>query len=286
MMQEYNMEELVPIVADLARRYTSNESTSLSYEKAQQLMEAVIYCIQEVFQASDEVLATEEKLSARQAYERGYSCVERKVKEALHSYHEILPKFTHFGNSTLYDTFIRGLPEFFKWYDARFNPQDTLLTLDYPVLRDLCAYSGIDRISRYIDCIRMEQLFLTSFPEAYILRILRRYDSEYRTMIDNICEIVLMALTAHVLAEKPLSEEKFTPEEYERIGRALETEKQEAICEKLKRIVNYLVRDTVKDSVDLWEYLSPAVDNVLVRLEQAAALNLWTDTCLGGVYDG
>lgn len=270
MMQEYDMEELVPIVADLARRYTSNESTSLSYEKAQQLMEAVIYCIQEMFQASDEALAAGEKLSARKAYEWGYSCVERKVKEALQSYHEILPKFSHFGNRCLYDTFIKGVPEFFKWYDARYNPQDTLLTLDYPVLRDLRAYSGIDRISCYIDCIRREQLFLASFPEEYILRTLRRYDDAYRTMIDNLCEIVLLAVTAHVLAETPLSEEEFTPAEYERIGRALETEKQEVICEKLKRIVDYLVRDTAKESADLWAYLSPAADNVLVRLRHAA----------------
>ena len=33
----YEMEELVPIVAKLAKRYTSGESTSITYEKAQQL---------------------------------------------------------------------------------------------------------------------------------------------------------------------------------------------------------------------------------------------------------
>jgi hypothetical protein len=34
----YKMEELVPIVGELAEKYTTFESTSISYEKAEQLM--------------------------------------------------------------------------------------------------------------------------------------------------------------------------------------------------------------------------------------------------------
>ena len=42
------MEELLPVVAKLAERYTSKESSSVSYKTAEQLMEAVVYCINEV----------------------------------------------------------------------------------------------------------------------------------------------------------------------------------------------------------------------------------------------
>ena len=41
---DYEMEELVPIVGKLAEKYTANESTSITYEKAEQLMGAVLYC--------------------------------------------------------------------------------------------------------------------------------------------------------------------------------------------------------------------------------------------------
>ena len=44
---EYHIERLLPIVAELSVRYTSGESCSVSYEAAQALMEAVIYCIRE-----------------------------------------------------------------------------------------------------------------------------------------------------------------------------------------------------------------------------------------------
>ncbi len=44
---EYQMEELLPLAASLADKYTMGESSSVSYETAQMLMEAVLYCIQE-----------------------------------------------------------------------------------------------------------------------------------------------------------------------------------------------------------------------------------------------
>lgn len=43
----YKMEELLPVVGKLAEKYTSFESTSVTYEKAEQLMGAVLYCIRE-----------------------------------------------------------------------------------------------------------------------------------------------------------------------------------------------------------------------------------------------
>ena len=40
-MNEFDMEELIPIVAELTEKYTSKESTSVSYDTAKQLMNAV-----------------------------------------------------------------------------------------------------------------------------------------------------------------------------------------------------------------------------------------------------
>ena len=46
----YEIEELIPVVGKLAEKYTSGESTSISYERAELLMEAVLYCIHELEQ--------------------------------------------------------------------------------------------------------------------------------------------------------------------------------------------------------------------------------------------
>ena len=61
---KYEMEELVPIVAKLAEGFTSKESTSITYERAQQFMEAVLYCIHEGEMTGQFSLAKEDELSA------------------------------------------------------------------------------------------------------------------------------------------------------------------------------------------------------------------------------
>ena len=47
MRMEYEVEELVPLVGKLAEKYTAGDGTSISYERAEQLLEAVCYCIRE-----------------------------------------------------------------------------------------------------------------------------------------------------------------------------------------------------------------------------------------------
>ncbi len=44
-MGTYSMEELIPIVRRLTEQFTAHESSSVTYERAGQFMEAVIYCI-------------------------------------------------------------------------------------------------------------------------------------------------------------------------------------------------------------------------------------------------
>ena len=88
----YNIEELIPIVAKLAQGYTSKESTSISYEKAQQLMEAVIYCIHE---GERDIFLPVSKtdLAAEKMYEIGVKCVEEKTRKTLAQYNDLM---THF----------------------------------------------------------------------------------------------------------------------------------------------------------------------------------------------
>ena len=222
----YTMEELIPIAGELVEKYTGFESTSVTYEKAEQLMGAVLYCIHEaelsagsvwvnaggdgagdeqasvgedaadsarVYTGGDmaggSVCVSEKGLTARQAYEAGAALVEKKVRKALAMYNEMMPGFSDYGNICLYDTVVKGLPEFFKWYDIKFNPQDTILTLDYPVTGNLSEYTGIDRIYEYLKRIRMEQDFLHTYPENYVRSVLREYCGEYEEMVENIYEI-------------------------------------------------------------------------------------------------
>lgn len=217
---KYKMEELIPIVAKLSEKYTGFESSSITYEKARQLMGAVIYCIREANkydieisdlpndepektqnennkntgniqnQNSNEIMKREKATSAQKTYEIGYENVIKKVKASIVVYHHMLTYFDDYGNRCLADTVLKGIPEFFKWYDVKFNPQDTILTLDYPVIIDMSRYEGVDAIYIYLKCIEKEQMYLKQFDRTEILKMLEGYDPEYKDMIDNVYQVI------------------------------------------------------------------------------------------------
>src|SRR5699024_8626257 len=136
------------------------------------LMGAVLYCIHELWESSGNAPSLNKKLSAQRAYEMGAAYVREKTGKALDLYNRILQEFCHYENKCLYDTFVKGIPEFFKWYDIQFEPQNTILTLDYPLLKDISEYTGIDKIFEFIKSIDLEQKFLKLFPAGYVINIL------------------------------------------------------------------------------------------------------------------
>ena len=267
---KYEMEDLVPIVAKLAEGYTSKESTSITYERAQQLMEAVLYSIREAEKAGQFSLIQKDELSTERMYAIGVKCVEDKTKETLDLYNGIMTHFSSYGNQCLYDTVVKGLPEFFKWYDCRYDPQNTILTLDYPILMDISEQTGIDKIYDFLFCIQLEQIFLNKFPPEYVMEILSKYDKQYKLMIENLCEIVLMNVIGHILAGKEIFILDFEPEEYLKTQTLIQKENLSDLREKLKNAVKVLVREYYENDEKLMEYLYKAVDNIAVRMKCAA----------------
>lgn len=237
---KYKMEELVPLVARLAKEYTAGESSSITYEKAQQFMEAVLYCIREGEEEESFSLIGKEECTPENAYEIGVKCVEEKTRKALAMYNDIMNSFRSYGNQCLYDTVAKGLPEFFKWYDVKYEPQNTILTLDYPVLANNPEHTGIDRIYDYLLCIQLEQKFLQKFPFEHVIRVLFEYHATYEEEIDNLCEIVLRNLLIHILPGKDI-----------------------------KSVRNTIIQEYCGNDGRMTEYLSYAMDNILVRLKVA-----------------
>lgn len=193
---DFEAEELVPIVAELAGIYTGHESTSITYERAQSLMEAVQYCIHELElskKTEKSPMAVGRTLSAREAYQVGYQLVLDKVERLRNVYNQMMPEFCDYGLRCLRETMVDGIPEFFKWYDVKFQPQDTILTLDYPIPVDLSKLSGVDAVYAYTEYVCREQEFLRQYDSSYIVELLERYHKNYGVLVENICEMIRLA---------------------------------------------------------------------------------------------
>lgn len=270
----FEAEELVPIVAELSVKMTGYESSSITYEKAQQLMEAVLYCIQELGMSAGEGVLLEGDISAQVAYARGYECVIQKIRAALELYHSILPSFLSFGNRCLEETFLKGMPAFFQWYDPKFRPQDTILTLDYPVLKTMQGLSGVDAIYEYLRCIRQEQIFLNAVDSDAVLWILNRYSAEHVDIIENLSQIVFSNIVRHLLAEGSYTQPEFSEQSFSDLGQIVSRYSKMELELILREKAAIFLRTCCGAGNELTDYLSLCISDIATGLKLGGLLNL------------
>ncbi|MEY8355354.1 DUF6179 domain-containing protein [Lachnospiraceae bacterium 54-53] len=267
-------EELVQVVAELADKYTGRDSSSITYEKAGQLMEAVLYCIRE-YEAhladGQEQLSTEAGPDGKTAYGLGYELVLKKVKEARDLYNRIIPDFRFYDNRCCYDTFARGIPSFFVRYDPRFAPQNHILTLDYPVLMPVNALCGIDAVNAYIRYAALEQLFLVKLPDAYVRHVLRAYSTDYEELFINLPAIVLRNLLGCRIAGRPADTRSYTRQEVQRLKDFVNGNTAESLEQSLKELIGEVTDFGYGGNGELGDYLKADAHDFSFELKHAAA---------------
>lgn len=269
--EQYEMEELLPIVAELTKKFTSNESSSITYERANQLMEAVIYCIRELDMESASNVLQGTMLPAREAYEKGYQLVLHKTMRVKEMFNAMIVAFDAYGNRTYYETVAKGIPGFFLYYDAKFMPQNHILTLDYPVLTPCDRRCGIDVMELYIEGICCEQVFLNRLPREYVIEVLEAYHTEYKELLINISVIVMRNILGCMLADKPVFKKGFSKEDYAAVKQEVTGLNKEKLEEKLAYLLSiFLEKGYQKEAKRLYSYFRKDSRDFAFELKNAA----------------
>ena len=266
----FEMEELLPIVAELVEKYTSKESTSVSYEKARQLMEAVLYTIRQC--DTDKRLVASKGITAKEAYHRGYESLIQKVKRTQTAYNEMIVTFNGYGNENYHDTVTKAIPGFFQYYDARFAPQETLITMDYPTICSITDCCGINAIAQYVEYIACEQRFMGALPQEYVQEVLVRYQVDYRKQFYNICSIILRHILGHMMIGKGLGTVALQ-EDYERLGEVIVKHDRKWLEETFSDLLGRLIREKYSENKLLERYLQADLMNFVTEIRVAAENN-------------
>lgn len=260
---EYPLEELIPIVSGIAIKYSGYEHSSITYEKAQMLMEGVLYCIDEYKRMDSNALLINH-VSAREAYRYGHEIVMDKTRKLHALYNEIMADFSDYGLKCLKSTLTEELPGFLSKYDFNFAPQETLALPDYPILKNLDGLSGIDFVLEYTECIRMEQHFLKKFDHGYVVEILSEYHSDYKELMVNICGIVLQDAVRHIMLDKPLNSGVFDKRELEGLEEILLNKSTKEISDEVTVILKQLTTHYYGDDDQLLKYLMYGIPDVVM----------------------
>lgn len=259
----YVLEELLPIVAELAGKYTSGESTSINYERANQLMEAVLYCIGE--NEKENALVSNAGIPAGEAYWLGYEKVIEKVKRTQEKYNAMVLNFCAYGNENYHDTVTKALPGFFRHYDVMFAPQDTIITMDYPTICPIRKVSGIDAVETYVDYIGLEQKFLGAFPEEYVLKVLRKFQEGYEKQFYNLCSIFYRHVLGCMLIGKRMEEEAGWME-YVKLEQTVSSYSEEQLETALDNMTCRMVQEKWEMVPELENYLRADVPDFATEM--------------------
>lgn len=268
---DYQPEELLPIVAELTAQYTSKESTSVPYTVAEQLMGAVMYCIEEYEQSQTNGLLRQVENPAKEVYVSGRQLVMEKTRLAQKLYHAILPEFHDYGNRAYHETVIEGMPQFFMKYDFRFCPQENLLTLDYPILKQFPAeMCGIDLIYAYLRVISLEQQFFKKMPEEYITFLTSSSPFDFAEAFVNIPEIMVKNMLGCRLAERRICMCSYTGQEYTNLKTNIAREQKAGTLEQfLLQEFSYIMSQLPEINTETIDYLKLCIPDFCVELENA-----------------
>lgn len=263
---DYPLEELIPVVAELAAGYSGCEHSSITYEKAEMLMEAVLYCIGECKNSNDNALLFNH-IPAKEMYLSGQKILMEKVRKLGEIYNELILDFEDYGSACLKNTIVKEIPKFLLRYDVKYAPQETLLALDYPVFKDLRALSGVNAVLEYVTCIYLEQKFLKKFDGAYVIEILRAYHDDYKVLVENICHIVLQNTIGHMILDKPLYYKGFSKKDFEKAGDILLQKSEKEMKRYIAQMLQFLTERYYDNDILLADYLNCDVSDIVRRIQ-------------------
>lgn len=177
--------------------------------------------------------------------------------------------FCAYGNENYHDTVTKSIPAFFRYYDVRFMPQETLITMDYPTICPIIGKSGIDAIESYLEYISLEQTFMNALPREYVYGVLFKFQANYRKQFYNICTILLRHILGHMMIGKSLGEEG-TKEDYELLQAMLLNNDPKKIEMRLLDCLEKLISEKYHEDKALENYLQGDLKDFVTELRVAS----------------
>lgn len=214
---EFTLEELLPLLQKRVRKYTGNDSTSVPYETAREILSSILYCIAEYsrhLQSTGHALSAMDVPAPELCFQQGLALEKEKLKSAKILLARLQKHRLPIPLAAYQDTLMKGIPEFFPFYDVDYKASLDGGTIDYPLLVPQAPdLSGIDLIYDYLRHLQAEDTFLGCFPLRAVRTLLRNYAADYQQLLLNICSLVFPVSLACVLLNLPVRNLALTQED-------------------------------------------------------------------------
>jgi len=202
--------ELDELFIENAEQFTKRESSTLPVKQAEKLYQSLLY------QADVFLLSLSNiKKAVKALSNMSIKSIVNNGKELILKYYEetrlIFKKvFATRLSIPIYEyqyVINKSFDEYYVNYDARFDAQNHSASIDYPLLYgNWFKTKGVLYIKEYYTSILLENEFCRLFDEKDILWLLncvgRNYDCDYKDLLFNIAEVVLINMLASSMVNK------------------------------------------------------------------------------------
>lgn len=187
-------------------RYNGNDSSSVREEIVKEISNSNLYTIGvylKTFKIPDEAVKAVKENSIEILYQEGRKRIDKMLNIIRVMYIKVKQNMLRIQNDTYNDTIIGGIKGFLKIYDSNFKAQDMKITADYPLYNNLIGkLEGVEFIKEYLNSIYLENMFCKKFSERKIEYLLYGYSCDFKELIINIFEIVLLEAIACNLVKR------------------------------------------------------------------------------------
>lgn len=188
--QETILCKMYDLLKKQANKYNGTDSTSMPIEKAQDLLESLLYTIEVAMENG----ATKEDLlngNLSLLIEKGQTILKEKLTTIKVEWKLMCQDLPQIQN-VYYLSTIKNLGLFFQKYDIYYEAHHIPCSIDY---WPLCPISekrrGISYIEEYLHRLQLENDFLHCFETNDIICLYKKYVQDYTEFLFNLCEPVL-----------------------------------------------------------------------------------------------
>lgn len=180
--------KMLSLLAEQTGRYTMGDSTSVTTETAQELLDSLWYTLSVVTDAEQMPPATLLQEDLRSLVKRGQDVLQTRLGGVKRLWETVCRTAPQERNVYYTDT-LREIGNYTKQYDLHFFAHRVPAGIDYPLL---CPVSerlcGLDFAEQYLKCLLAENALLHSVSEQALVRVWRAVAPDYRNFYMNQCD--------------------------------------------------------------------------------------------------
>lgn len=277
--------KIMDLLKELIMKYTKGESTSVTVEVTESLLNSLLYSLDFYmlkFDNPQAALIDLEQKGIKKIYEEGLELLRLCVIDTKKLYEKIKRDRLKLELEAYNATIDEAIPSFFEKYTVVFEAHNTMASIDYPLVFDDMRARGISYIKNYLENLNIETEFCRFFFEEDINKVIigfgRMCRLNHNIELINVFELLINNSIFSVLCGSNAGQLNITKDQYNVLREKFQLTALSTINTLIDKAVETVIIDLQISNLLLIDYI-----NNYKELFRKRILNALENDCLNSL---